>query len=76
MKAWAFVGIVASVFLLAIGILLIYAAGVVISSEYGPIFSWELAIPGIIMICIGVAVLVWLCVAGLRMLPRQENEGV
>jgi hypothetical protein len=59
MKARTAFGIFISVVLIAVGILLIYAAGVVLGSEAGPVFDWGLATPGIIMICIGVIVLVW-----------------
>jgi len=59
MKVGTVIGIVVSFVLIALGILLIYAAGVILRSSAGPVFAWELAIPGLIMICIGVIVLVW-----------------
>ena len=60
MKARTVIGIIVSVVLVAIGLLLVYSAGVMLGSSTGPIFSWELAIPGIIVICVGVFVLIWL----------------
>ena len=66
MKAGTVFVIVVSVMLIALGILLIYAAGVILGSSAGPVFSWELAIPGIIMICIGVIVLAWVWLSQAR----------
>jgi hypothetical protein len=66
MKVRIVVGIAVSVVLIALGILLIYAAGVMLGSSGGPVFSWELAIPGIIMICIGAIMLVWVRVSKAR----------
>ena len=66
MKARIVIGIAISVVLVALGTLLIYAAGVVLGSSAGPVFSWELAIPGIIMICIGAIVLLWVWVSKAR----------
>ena len=59
-KARTVIGVIASLALVALGLILIYAAGVIFSGPAGPEFSWGLAFPGIIGICIGVFVLVWL----------------
>lgn len=60
MKASTVLGIIVSVVIVALGFLLVYSAGVIFGSSAGPVFSWELAIPGIIVVCIGAFFLVWL----------------
>jgi len=52
-----------AVALIAVGLFLVYAASIVIGSSAGPIFEWRVAIPGIIMVGFGAAMLVWHCLS-------------